>query len=119
MTDTSWMDYGSCKGQPLEVFYPERPLYNGIGLAAAKLCFQCPVQAACLDWALTRNEHGIWGGTSQADRAALRKGIPRKQCPACSNRRPQAAGDRQICMACGLSWHVRQRRVNADADAPR
>jgi hypothetical protein len=100
---------------PLAMFYPDPPLHSGIGLDAAKLCFQCPVQAECLAWALARDEWGTWGGTSQRDRNALRKGIVRKMCPACGNRRaPRGTGDIQVCMACGLSWNVHQRRVNAD-----
>jgi WhiB family transcriptional regulator, redox-sensing transcriptional regulator len=118
-TETAWMQAGSCHGQPLALFYPDPPLHTGIGLDAAKLCYQCPVQAECLNWALVRDEWGTWGGTSVQDRKALRRGIVRKMCPACGNRRPQGDGETQVCMACGLSWTVRQRRANTEPESPR
>lgn len=44
-------------------------------LAAAKaVCRGCPVQQACLDFAITTNqEFGVWGGTSEDERRALRR----------------------------------------------
>lgn len=111
---TNWRPRAACRGVPHEVFYPEPPLSAGIGLLAAKLCFQCPVQQECLIEALTNNEWGTWGGTSQRDRTALKKGIVRKMCPACGNQRPRGDGDHQCCLACGMSWNVRQRRANTD-----
>jgi WhiB family redox-sensing transcriptional regulator len=44
-------------------------------LAAAKaICRTCPVQADCLEFAITTNqEFGVWGGTSEDERRALRR----------------------------------------------
>lgn len=37
----------------------------------------CPIREACLLFALTNNErYGVWGGTSEADRRAIRKAWP-------------------------------------------
>lgn len=37
----------------------------------------CPIREACLIFALVNNErHGVWGGTSEIDRRALRKMWP-------------------------------------------
>lgn len=36
------------------------------------LCRQCPMRAACLQWAVDAEEYGYWAGTTQADRAVLR-----------------------------------------------
>lgn len=44
---------------------------------AKAICLQCPYKARCLEYALKNVElQGIWGGTNEAQRKALRKGIP-------------------------------------------
>jgi WhiB family redox-sensing transcriptional regulator len=41
---------------------------------AAAICERCPVQAACLEYALEHDERfGIWGGLSPRERARLRR----------------------------------------------
>lgn len=56
------LDNAACKAHPLadDIFYPGQ----GTSARAAKeLCYSCPVQRACLEWALDNNEQdGIWGG---------------------------------------------------------
>jgi WhiB family redox-sensing transcriptional regulator len=44
----------------------------------AKLtCMECPYKARCLEYALKNPDLlGIWGGTTEYQRKALRKGIP-------------------------------------------
>ncbi|MGN9844619.1 WhiB family transcriptional regulator [Nonomuraea sp. H19] len=40
---------------------------------ARRICQTCPVQAACLDWALRTGEpDGMWGGTTPEERRRLR-----------------------------------------------
>ena len=55
---------------------------NDLQIEIAKAhCFVCPIQEACLEWALEmRVEFGIWGGqTATERRATLRHGfIPRR-----------------------------------------
>ena len=48
---------------------------NRAGAEAAKaICMRCPARARCLQWALDANEeYGVWGGTTPAERAALRR----------------------------------------------
>lgn len=42
--------------------------------AAKRLCGRCDHVRECLEWALTTGEtHGIWGGTSPAERKSLKK----------------------------------------------
>jgi hypothetical protein len=36
------------------------------------LCRGCPAREACLDWAMTHDEKGIWGGTSANMRARVK-----------------------------------------------
>jgi WhiB family redox-sensing transcriptional regulator len=41
---------------------------------AKKACAECPVQLACLEFALANDERfGIWGGLDEDERDALRK----------------------------------------------
>lgn len=71
--DTSWMAHKACKPEHGDLFFPGR----GESTAPAKaICARCPVAGECLDFALRNGEHvGIWGGTSERDRRALRRRI--------------------------------------------
>ncbi len=64
--------HGACAGMSVGEFYPE-----GRGTApspaAADACARCRVGDICLEWALERGEWGYWAGTTERDRAALRK----------------------------------------------
>ena len=40
---------------------------------AKALCSACQVRSPCLAWALERGELGVWGGTTEIERAALIK----------------------------------------------
>jgi len=67
-----WMRRAVCRGQnTAEVFFPTR----GEDLRAARLvCRRCPVQDACLDYALEHSElKGIWSSTGERTRARLRR----------------------------------------------
>ena len=68
--DTAWMADGACRGTPPDTFFPTR----GEDVAAVKgLCAACTVRTDCLRYALdTHEEYGVWGGTSEAERRALR-----------------------------------------------
>jgi WhiB family redox-sensing transcriptional regulator len=69
-TDVRWMRRAACFGVDPELFYPER--YEN-ARAGRDLCWTCPVQADCLDYALlTREKHGMWGGFSERERRRLR-----------------------------------------------
>lgn len=55
-------------------FFPER----GQTPAPAKaVCVGCLVRQDCLDYAVTLDLPGIWGGTSEGERVALRRGNQR------------------------------------------
>lgn len=63
-------DRGACAttGNPDRFFDEDDPS------EALALCGRCPVRAACLDYALDHEQHGVWGGTTPAERRALRGG---------------------------------------------
>lgn len=67
---------GLCREVGVEIFYPETPgeaesLYR----LARTICSGCGVRQACLDWAVRHEDHGMWGGTTPRERAAIRKAM--------------------------------------------
>ncbi len=60
--------------EPLEGAMYIRPIYTH-ERAAKMVCMGCPYQARCLTYALENPElSGIWGGTNERQRNAMRKG---------------------------------------------
>ena len=41
---------------------------------AKAICFECPLRFECFLFAYESNQHGIWGGTNDKEREAVRKG---------------------------------------------
>ncbi len=74
----NWQDKALCAKFPADDWFP----VPGDGPAVAEadeVCLRCPVQVSCLAAALVvGEEHGIWGGTTEADRqwawGALKRG---------------------------------------------
>jgi WhiB family redox-sensing transcriptional regulator len=72
----SWRDQASCIGVDTALFFP-------VGVtgeaetqidAAKAVCRRCPVQDACLAFAVqTNQEYGVWGGTSEEERREIRR----------------------------------------------
>jgi WhiB family redox-sensing transcriptional regulator len=69
----AWMDEGACLGMDPEDFYPERPVAKAAVAAAREVCARCPVAEPCLEWALEHDEAGVWAGTTEAQRQAMRR----------------------------------------------
>ena len=69
--EQTWMAEGSCRHYPPAAFFPS----DGVGVdAARKICAECPVKVACLEYALTqRIDHGVWGGCSERERRRILK----------------------------------------------
>ena len=69
--DEAWTRHAACADVPIdgEPFFP--PLGDD-GLTARRVCRACPVVVDCLVYALDNcEEHGIWGGASEASRRPL------------------------------------------------
>lgn len=65
-----FLEQAACRGLDPEMFYAE----GAAAIAHAKsLCSMCPVSASCLEWAVRREEFGVWGGTTARERSALRR----------------------------------------------
>jgi WhiB family redox-sensing transcriptional regulator len=69
LRSTEWMGRARCRNHPPEVFFPD----DGDGVETARrICEACPVNDACLDYALVnRIDHGVWGGTSERARRRM------------------------------------------------
>ena len=69
------------KGDPLcskidpDVFFPEpdSPSLHSAVRIAKEICNRCPYKTECLEWAVSRNEIGIWGGTTDIERRKIRR----------------------------------------------
>lgn len=63
----------SCRESDPDAWFPDDDTpkaahYN----AVKKMCAACPVQAMCLEYAITNQEqHGVWGGLTARDRINL------------------------------------------------
>ena len=66
----SWVSRANCVGIESQLFFPDRgePTRH-----AKQVCQGCEVRAECLAYALaTGQKFGVWGGTSERERRALR-----------------------------------------------
>jgi WhiB family redox-sensing transcriptional regulator len=76
-----WRDRAACRDSDPELFFPDDE--NDVKSARAKvksaklLCRGCPVNAACLSWALASGEQaGIWGGLTEVERRRWFRAAP-------------------------------------------
>jgi WhiB family redox-sensing transcriptional regulator len=71
-----WRDHAACRDTNPDLFFPvgtTGPAIEQIDQAKA-VCRECPVQGACLEFALVTNQDsGVWGGTSEEERRKLRR----------------------------------------------
>ena len=63
-----WMEDGLCAQADPDAWFPE-PGGNPEG--AKSICRTCPVARECLEYALRNKEHGVWGATTEHERAAI------------------------------------------------
>lgn len=86
-----WAERGACRSWPVEWWFPGGGVGSGYSgdrtnteqradaRTATHICRDlCPVTEDCLDHALRYRELGIWGGTNDDERRALR-GKPRRK----------------------------------------
>lgn len=82
MADDSWREKAACRAYDAALWFPEEPeVVRGeprkretprIYKEAKKICMGCPVQEACLAYALdTKACCGMWGGLTRPERASI------------------------------------------------
>jgi WhiB family transcriptional regulator, redox-sensing transcriptional regulator len=71
-----WREQSACRDTDPDLFFPvgtTGPAIEQIENAKA-VCRVCDVQKNCLEYALVTNQDsGIWGGTSEEERRAIRR----------------------------------------------
>ncbi|MET8946383.1 WhiB family transcriptional regulator [Streptomyces sp. NPDC004542] len=72
----NWRDHAACRHEDPDLFFPVGT--TGPALLqerqAKAVCGRCPVRDQCLDWAMeTGQTLGIWGGTTESERRALKR----------------------------------------------
>ncbi len=67
-TRPRWMRDSACREHPDVDFYAPSQTDE-----ARAICARCLVTDECLTFALEHGEQGVWGGTDEADRRAMRK----------------------------------------------
>jgi WhiB family redox-sensing transcriptional regulator len=84
-SDSDWRHRAACRDEDPELFQPigsTGPALLQIEDAKA-VCFRCPVQAACLEWALAVPiEHGVLGAASEDERRSMRRRAARDRLKA-------------------------------------
>ena len=74
----TWKERGACVDLPVETFFPTPGPHMARQIKAAKaICAGCPVQAQCLEYAMSFvtgryiTLPGIYGGTTESERWKL------------------------------------------------
>ena len=70
-----WRLSAACRDLDPDLFFPVGTAGPAVTQAAEakRICLTCPVRTPCLDWAVRYyQDHGIWGGTTETERQALR-----------------------------------------------
>lgn len=74
--ELDWRMSSACREADPDIFFPtghDEPLPRQIARAKS-ICNECPVVRECLMWALADPlMDGIWGGTTQSERRAIRR----------------------------------------------
>ena len=110
----------ACAGAPDAVMFPEHPGDPTSWIAARALCAVCPLTAACLTVALdseggggAQMRHGMWGGTTPAERARMVKArrprlapTPSEACGTTSGYGRHMCAGESACDPCREAWRL-------------
>ena len=73
----AWTCRAACRALPTELFFPAGELDDQAveqAEEAKAVCATCPVQHACLEFAIATNQpYGIWGGANTSERRSIRR----------------------------------------------
>mgnify|MGYP001811758033 CR=1 FL=1 len=74
--DDNWRNTALCRDTDPELFFPVGTTGQALVAQdyAKRVCDECDVQQACLDYALdTNQDSGIWGGLTEEERRVIRR----------------------------------------------
>lgn len=80
-TADSWMRQANCLDQDPELFFPIGKTGSSVHQIqdAKAVCSECPVRIECLNKAVSIDAEGIWGGTTEDDRRAMKRSQRRQK----------------------------------------
>ncbi|MFV1969898.1 MAG: WhiB family transcriptional regulator [Acidimicrobiia bacterium] len=71
--DVGWREAAACSGVESDTFFPASE-EESAAAAAKRICAECPVSEACLQYALVTNQAaGVWGGLDSGERRRMRR----------------------------------------------
>lgn len=68
--ESPWFTGAACRGLDPELFFSDSQPVLG---RAKEICKSCGIRESCLEWAIKREEFGVWGGTTALERRELRR----------------------------------------------
>jgi WhiB family redox-sensing transcriptional regulator len=75
LTRPEWQRRAACRGMGTDQFFPSTGAH--VRQSTIALCGSCPVHAECETYAVANQDiGGVWAGTTERDRRAIRKGRP-------------------------------------------
>jgi WhiB family redox-sensing transcriptional regulator len=119
-----WREQAECKDDPIPDLWFVPP-GDRHGIAAAKaICRRCPVAAECLAEAMANPSIvGVWGGTTENQRAKLRAAMPRQpkdiQHGTPGGHRTHRARGEESCGPCTAAARAQNARDNQRKTAKR
>ena len=70
LTDVAFMEFARCKDNKEIDFHSTIP---AMIKSAVAFCSECPVQQACLNYAIQNHiNHGVWGGSTAYQRQRMK-----------------------------------------------
>jgi WhiB family redox-sensing transcriptional regulator len=75
LTTLPGADFGAhpaCADEDPELFFPEHGQVTQTS-EAKSVCGSCSIRTACLSYALRHGVEGVWGGTTEEERRAMRR----------------------------------------------
>ncbi len=92
------MSQAECRNVDPEMFFSNENDIYLYGEEARAVCRICPLQTACLQFALDNDEQGIWGGTDERDRKAIRfnRPLPRRSGSTSSEYRRRMYAEKKL-----------------------
>jgi WhiB family redox-sensing transcriptional regulator len=105
----AWAHAAACRGTDQSLFFPSTR-GNANAAVAQQICTRCTVKAECLEHALSKPEqHGVWGGLTEAERHTLKRGRKQQPQPTCGSERGYRAHIRRGETPCGACIEGRSR----------
>ena len=62
MADLTWKLDGKCRDMDVDMFFEKYEEDIFLRRTIDRMCSTCPIAQQCLQWGLSHNEWGVWGG---------------------------------------------------------